>query len=275
MRRSIWKGSISFGLLNIPVALFPAEKSEDKLKFSLLDKKNLAPIKYKKVNADTGKEVPYPQIVKGYEYEPGEYVILNKKDFDAANVKATQTIDIENFVLLEDIDPMLFERPYYLTPEKAGTKGYILLRDALAKLNRLAVGKIVIRTKQHLCAIMPREDYLVLEILRFAHEVVTIDKADYLKELNTKKSYSSRELTMAEELIESMTTPWKPLQYKDTYFADLKKQIEKKIKKGESHTVETPEETREPRTTRNVVDLLPLLQKSLESKKSPKRRKAR
>ncbi len=280
MKRSIWKGSISFGLLNIPVSIFPAEVAEEKLHFHMLDKKNMAPIRYKKVNADTGKEVPMQQIVKGYEYEPGEFVVVTNKDFEAANVKATQTIDIENFVPLADIDPMLFEKPYYLVPQKAGVKGYFLLRDALMELGRVAVAKVVIRTKQHLCAVLPKEDYLILEILRFSHEVIEVDEAEYLKDVAVKKkNYSPKELDMAEELIESMTSPWKPDQYRDTYYTDLKKQIEKKIKKGESYTVEKPEkERREAAPSRNVVDLLPLLQKSLREKKGSsetKRKKRR
>lgn len=277
MKRSIWKGSISFGLLNIPVSLLSAEDKKEQLKFSMLDRKSLAPIKYKKISADTGREIPYEQIVKGYEYEDGEYVLLSKKDFEEANVKATQTIDIEDFVLLEDIDPMLFEKPYYLIPQKAGKKGYALLRDALIRAKKVAVGKVVIRTKQHLCLVMARDEYLILEILRFAHEITEVAEAGFLKELNMeKKPYSPRELKMAEELIDSMTADWVPDKYKDTYYADLMKRIQQKVKRGESHTIEIEGE-RETRGRRagQVVDLLPLLQQSLKDKKERQRRKVR
>lgn len=273
MASRIWKGSISFGLLNIPVALQTARKDKE-LHFSMLDGKDFAPIKFRRVNAGSGKEVPYSRIVKGFEYQSGEYVVLNTNDFKAANPKATQTIDIEDFVPLDEIDPMLFDKPYYIVPQKGAEKGYFLLRDALKKSERVAIGKIVIRTKQHLAAILVRGDYLVLETLHFAHEVLTSDKADYLKEIK-KASYSPRELKMAQELIEGMTADWKPTKYRDTYYDDLMKRIKAKIKSGKSHTVteadEAPEETQEE----NVLDLLPLLRRSLKQHAPAKKSRRR
>ncbi len=271
MRGAIWKGSISFGLLNIPVSLQTAEQDRQ-IHFSLLDKRDLQKIKYQKINADSGKEVPWEQIVKGYEYESGQYVVITEKDFQSANVKATQTIDIEDFVALEEIDTLLFEKPYYLVPQKSGEKGYFLLREALEQSKKVAVGKVVIRTKQHLAAIMAREDFLVLEILRFAHEVKEIQEARYMEDVNTKVKFKPQELKMAKELIEGMTVKWDPDKYEDTYYNDMLKHIRRKVKAGEGHEVEEPKDD-DVKPSR-VVDIMPLLKKSLESRKAHKSRKA-
>ena len=264
-RSGIWKGSISFGLLNIPVTLQTAKEGKE-LHFQMLDGKDLSPIKYKKVSANTGKEVPYDRIVKGYEHSPDKYVIMNKQDFAAANPKATQTLDIEDFVPLDEIDMMMFERPYFLAPQKNGEKGYFLLRDALEKSKKVAVGKIVIRTKQHLCAVMVRGDYLICELMRFPHEMLDIKEADYLSGTKQKGAYSARELKMAEDLIKGMTTSWDPSKYKDTYYDDLMKRVKAKIKAGKSHLIEDEEEDVEKIEATKIVDLLPLLKKSLEAK---------
>ena len=264
--RGLWKGSISFGLLNIPVILQSAE--EDKgIHFRMLDEKNLAPVRFRRVNAQDGEEVPYQRIIKGYEFEPGHFVTFTPDDIKAANPKATQTIDIEDFVALEDIDTLLFERPYYLLPQKNGEKGYALLRDALDKSQKVAIGKVVIRTKQHLAAIMPRGQYLILELLRFAHQVRQVEEADFLED-KKKTGYSSRELQMAQALIEGMTADWEPEKYRDTYYEDLIKAIEQKVKTGKVAHIE--EEGKAPPATTNVVDLLPLLKESLAQTTRPK-----
>ncbi len=266
MAGSIWKGSISFGLLNIPVTLQKAQEGHE-LSFKMLDQKDLSPIKYKKVNAKDGKEVPWPRIVKGYEYESGQYVIMNKEDFKAANPKATQTIDIEDFVSFDEIDLMFFEKPYYLVPQKNGVKGYFLLCEALKKTNKVAIAKIVIRTKMHLACIMAKDNYLVLEMLRFAHEVLQTDEVDYIKD-SDKPKFSPKEIKMAQELIDGMTGKWKPEQYKDTYNDDIMKIINLKVKAGEGHEIDYGELPKEEKgNTGNVVDLMPLLRKSLEQKK--------
>lgn len=264
-RAGIWKGSISFGLLNIPVSLQTAKEGKE-LHFQMLDSKDFAPIKYKKINAESGKEVPYDRIVKGYEYEPDQYVIMSKQDFAAANPRATQTLDIEDFVPLDEIDLMMFDRPYFLTPQKNGEKGYFLLRDALEKSKKVAIGKIVIRTKQHLCAVMVRGEYLICELLRFPHEMLDIEEADYLSGTKRKGAYNPRELKMAEELIEGMTASWDPSKYKDTYYDDIMKRVKAKIKAGKSHVIEDKDVEVEEVEPTKVVDLLPLLRKSLESR---------
>lgn len=280
MAGSIWKGSISFGLLNIPVSLQRAEEA-DEIHFSMLDSKDLSPIKYKKVSAKDGKEVPWERIVKGYEAEKGKYVIMTKDDLKAANPKATQTIDIEDFVESDEIDLMFLEKPYYLVPQKSGTKGYFLLVEALKKSKKVAIGRIIIRTKMHLAMVMAKGDALVLELLRFAHEVIEEDESTYLDDIE-KPKFSPKELKMAEELIEGMTAKWDPNQYKDSYQADVMKIINIKLKAGEGQEIEWELPKEEKGNTGKVVDLMPLLRKSLEArskaraataKKAPSRKK--
>ena len=269
MAGSIWKGSISFGLLNIPVSLQKAQEEKD-LSFSMLDEKDLSPIKYKKVNGKTGEEVPWPRIVKGYKYETGQYVIMNKEDFKAANPKATQAIDIEDFVDFAEIDLMFFNKPYYLVPQKNGIKGYFLLVEALKNSNKVAIGKIVIRSKQHLVLIMSKDGFLIMEMLRFSNEVLQTKEADYLEDIE-KPKLSSKELKMAEELIEGMTAKWNPEQYEDTYHNDLMEIIHKKAKAGGLKDIDYGDLPKEEKgNTGTVVDLMPLLRKSLEEKRKGK-----
>lgn len=264
MRSGVWKGSISFGLLNIPVSLQTAQEDKD-LHFTMLDEKTMSKIHYKKVDEETGREVPNERIVKGYEYDKGDYVVMTDEDFKKANPKATQTIDIEDFVPLKDIDFMMFEKPYYLVPQKDGTKGYFLLRDALENTGKVAIAKLVMRNKQHLCAILPKGDYLILEQLRFAHNLKEIHEVNFLKGIK-KPRYSERELKMAEALIKDMSAKWMPEKYNDTYFDDVMKLIKEKIKHGEEYVLPEPE--KEEIAPTKVTDLLPLLRQSLEAKKN-------
>lgn len=271
MRGNIWKGALSFGLLNIPVKLMKAEE-EKAHSFSMLDGEDLSPIKYKKINAKTGEEVPYSQIVKGYEYKKNEYIVMTDKDFKAANVEATGAIDLESFVDLDDVDLMYLEKPYYLVPDKNGEKGYFLLAEAMKKAKKAAIGKIVLRSKQHLALVMVRGDYLVLDMMRFAHEVLDADEVNYFEGVKHPK-FSAKEMDMAVDLIENMTDKWKPEQFKDTYYDDLEKIIHKKIKAGKGKTIEY-EEPKKLETTSNVIDLMPLLRKSLEEKAGGTKKKA-
>ena len=276
MRSNIWKGALSFGLLNIPISLMKAENTkEETLHFSLLDQNDLSPIQYKKINSKTGKEVPYKRIVKGYEFKKNQYVVMDDKDFKAANIEATGTIDIESFVSLDEIDLMYLEKPYYVVPEKNGEKGYLLLCKALKKSHKAALGKMVLRTKQHLALIIERDNHLVLEMMRFSHEIIKSDEVKYFDELKKSKC-SSKEMSMALDLIENMSEPWKPKQYKDTYYDDLKKIITKKINAGKGKTIEYEKPQLVKTSTSNVIDLMPLLKKSLMkvSKTSNKRKKA-
>lgn len=272
MRSNIWNGTISFGLLNIPVSLQSAQEDKS-LSFSLLDKKNLAPIRYKKINSKTGKEVSAAQIIKGYKSENGEYVLMTPEDFQAANPKATQTIDIEDFVLLDEIDLLFFEKPYYLVPKKGAEKSYTLLKQALGKTKKVAIAKIVMHTKQRLCCIMVRDQFLILEILRYAHEVKETHEAEFFKPLNAKSAFKPQELKMAEQLIEGMSRKWEPDQYEDTYYRDVMTHIRKKIKQGKSHSIEKPETTKSTETPKATKgeDMMSLLKKSLALKGKPSR----
>jgi len=168
--RAIWKGSISFSLINIPIALYPATRREE-LKFRLLRASDLSPVNYKRVADADGKEVPWDQIVKGYEYEKGKFIVLKDDDFKRADIEATQSVDILDFVELEDIDPIFFDKPYYLEPEKRGEKAYGLLREALKQSGKVGIAKVVIKTRQHLAAVKPEKNLLVLELMHFADEL--------------------------------------------------------------------------------------------------------
>lgn len=270
MARGIWSGAISFGLLNIPVAVMSA-KEEERLSFRMLDKRNNAPIGYKQYNKVTGKEVDRKDIEKAYEYGKDKFVLITEEDFLKANPKATKTIDIEDFVSLAEVDVLLFEKPYYLVPGKNGEKGYVLLRKILEDTKKVAVAKFVLRSKQHLVAIMARGDYLILEMLRFSHEIQEIHEADFLDDYDLKKvKVSPRELKAAKTLVDEMTAKWKPDQYKDTYQDELLKYIKKKIKSGDvEESAEVAEEVKDTNT--NVIDLLPFLQKGLRARASHKK----
>ena len=267
MARGIWSGAISFGLLNIPVAVMSA-KEEERLSFKMLDRRNNSPIGYKQYNKLTGKEVDRKNIEKAYEYKKNQFVLITEEDFLKANPKATRTIDIEDFVSLDEVDILLFEKPYYLVPGKNGEKGYVLLRKILAETKKVAVAKFVLRSKQHLVAIMARGDYLILEMLRFSHEVQELHEAEFLDDFDLKKvKVSSKEMKAAKVLVDEMTAKWEPDQYKDTYQDELLKYIKKKVKAGDIKDVEVPSEDIKETNT-NVVDLMPFLQKSLQSKVS-------
>ncbi|OFZ29489.1 MAG: Ku protein [Bdellovibrionales bacterium RIFCSPHIGHO2_01_FULL_40_29] len=269
MARSLWKGAVSFGLLNIPIELMSASQ-EKRLSFHLLDKRDNSPIGYKQYNKVTGKELDKKNIIKGYEYEKNQYVLLEEKDFVKANPKATQTIDIEDFIELEDLDFLLFEKPYYLVPGKNGEKGYVLLRKVLEQTKKVAIAKFILHNSQHLAAIIPKGDYLILEVLRFAHEINEVHEVDLLNhaDLNRVK-VSAKELKLAQDLVAGMTAEWKPEQYKNTYQDELLKYIKNKIKRGDVEFSERIE--KEEVTNTNLVDLMPLLTKSLETKKTKPR----
>ncbi len=253
--RPLWKGAISFGLVTIPVSLYPAVAREE-LKFRMLRKSDLSPISYKRVAEADGQEVPWDRIVKGYEYEKGKYVVLKDEDFVRVDVEATQTVDIINFVALEDVDPLLFYKPYYLEVGKAGQKAYVLLRDALVEADKIAIAKVVIRARQHLAAVKPQNSMLMLELMYFPNEL--IDASEF--KVPTLKSVGKSEMRMALQLVESMSTEWKPEEYTDDYREALKDLIEKKIEHGDK-AAPSPAKKKRPS---NVVDLVSILKKSIE-----------
>ncbi|PYL24279.1 MAG: Ku protein, partial [Verrucomicrobia bacterium] len=254
MARAIWKGSISFGLVNIPIALYSATRREE-LKFRLLRKTDLSPVNYKRVAEKDGREVPWDQIVKGYEYEKGKYVVLQDEDFQRVDLEATQTVDIQDFVDQKEIDPMFFYKPYYLEPQKGGDKAYALLRDALKDTNKVGVAKVVIKTRQYLAGVKPEDSALVLELMHFADELADPEKLHVPKKLELGK----REMNMAKSLIGSMTSKWQPEKYKDDYREALMEVIEEKVKAGGKEIEEKPRKT--PKPTK-VIDLVSVLQKS-------------
>ncbi|HEU4709537.1 MAG TPA: Ku protein [Methylophilaceae bacterium] len=268
MPRAIWKGAISFGLVHIPVELYSAESSSG-LDLDLLDRRDFAPVGYKRYNKETGKDIDWNDIVKGYEYEKGQYVVLSDEDLKRANVEATQTIDILSFVEAEEVPPLYFEQPYYLAPTKGGDKVYVLLRETLRKANKIGIAQIVIRTKQHLAALLPMENGIVLNMLRYGDEIRPLKDIN-LPDANSKKAaVSDKEIKMAMSLLEDMTEPFDPMAYHDTYREDVMAMVEKKIRANQTKTVTQPEkgEEREP-VASNVVDLMELLRKSIDSKKS-------
>ena len=260
MPRELWKGAIRFGLVHVPVGLYPAEQSEE-LSFTMLDRRDLQPVGYKRYNKATGDEVPYDQIVKGYEYEDGRYVTLEKEDFKRANVEASQTIDIVGFVDAGDIPPYYYEAPYYTAPAKHGEKGYALLRETLERTHKVAIANVVIRTRQHLAMLYPRENHLILNTLRYQNEIRPAEDIDVPKDLHAAK-VQPNELKMAERLIDDMTMKWKPEEYHDTYRDDLMKMIEEK---AAGHVKRAPK-AKAPREAQ-VIDFASLLEKSLAARK--------
>jgi DNA end-binding protein Ku len=256
--RPIWKGSLSFGLVNIPVSLHPAETSND-LGFKLLDRRDLSPVHYQRVNEKTGKEVPWDEVVKGYEYVKGEYVPMSEMDFERANTEATQTIEITDFVDAAEIAPVYYDRPYYLAPAKNAGKSYALLRETIRKTKTVGIAQVVIRSRQHLAAVLPRDSVLVLNILRFAHEIRDPENLEIPENI----SIGEKELKMAERLVETMVGKWQPEKYRDEYREDLLALIERKVKAGKTKVIdEAP--PREPRRTAKVIDIMDLLKRSVE-----------
>jgi DNA end-binding protein Ku len=273
--RPIWKGSINFGLVNIPVALHSAETSAD-INFDLLDRRDFSPIRYRRVNEKTGREVPWDEIVKGYEYKKGEYVALSDDDFRSANVEATQSIDITDFVDAAEISPVYYDKPYYLVPLKNGERAYTLLRDVLSRTGKVAIGKIVIRTRQHLAAVFPQGPLLVVNLLRFPHELRDPQHLGVRNSSPKRPAASPGEVKMAEQLVDSMMDNWNPEKYHDEYREDLLNLIEKKIKSGQTKILAPKRKAPERKREDKVVDIMHLLRRSVEQARKPAepRRKA-
>lgn len=264
--RSLWKGSISFGLVNIPVSLYPATRREE-LSFRLLRSRDLSPVNYKRVAQKDGREVPWDEIVKGYEYKKGKFVVLKDEDFRRVDIEATQTVDIMDFVQLSEVNPMYFQKPYFLVPEKGGAPAYALLHDVLSETKKAGIAKVVIRTRQHLAAVKVQQQALVLEIMHFADELVDV------KELNipaSKAPTKGREISMAKALVDQMTEKWDPERYTDDYSSALMALIKDKIAHGDKTTV-APEKVR--RETK-VIDLAAVLKESLTQAGAAAPRKA-
>jgi len=274
MARPIWKGMISFGLVSVPVVLYPAEQSHT-LSFSMLDKRDFAPIGYKRYNKTTGKEVPWNDIVKGYEYEKDQFVVMSEEDFRRANVQQARSVDIVTFVDAGSIPPQYFATPYYLVPGERGQKVYALLRETMRATGKVGVGQVVIRTTHHLAAVVPIDDALMMITMRYANEIRARKEFDFPSTNMKTVGVTPKELELARKLIEDMAGEWKPEDFEDTYNEDLMHRIEEKIKRGETHLLTKPEgETAEPRSAQ-VIDLMDLLKQSLSGEGRAKKTGAR
>ncbi|NUO76600.1 MAG: Ku protein [Lysobacter sp.] len=266
MARPIWTGTLSFGLLNVPVSLMAGERRTD-LSFRMLDSRDKKPIRFERVNADTGEEVPWKDIVKAFEYDKGSYVVIEKEDIAAAAPETHESIDVEAFVDRDEIGTRYYEKPYVLVPGKKAEKGYVLLRETLKDTGKVGVARVVIRTREYLCALIPEGDALILMLLRYPQELV--DPEDYKLPHAASGRYriAPKELTMAKQLIESMAAQWKPDAYHDEFRKRLSAIIQKRIKsKGKTTKIADEPVAHEDETT-NVVDFMALLEQSLKSKK--------
>ena len=258
MPRPIWSGAVSFGLVNVPVKLTTAQSPKD-VRFNQLDGKDGTRISTKRVRPDTGEEVPYERLVKGYEISPSRYVVIEPAELEALDPKSSRTIDIEEFVSLDEIDPLYFEKGYYLIPDKGAEKAYALLAKAMEATSRVAIARFVMRTKQYLAAIRAKDGALVLSTMLYADEVTTIDQLD-LPDLE-KVTPSEREVKMAEQLIDSLSTEFDPTRYKDEHREKVMALIEAK---AEGQEVVTSTAAEEPT---KVVDLMAALEASLAAAK--------
>ena len=265
MARPIWTGNLSFGLLNVPVSLMSGTRSTD-LSFRMLDARDKKPIRYERVNADTGEEVPWKEIIKAFEYDKGSYVVIEKEDIASAAPETHESVEIEAFVDAEAIDIRYFEKPYVLVPGKKAEKGYVLLRETLAKSGKIGVARVVIRTREYLSAVMPLGDAIMLIMMRYPQELV--DPGDYKLPEGKASDYrvSAKELAMATQLVESMATEWNPDDYKDEFRERLSDIIRKRIKQKGKTTKVLEEPAEEEEAATNVVDFVALLQKSLGEK---------
>lgn len=258
MAHAIWSGAINFGLVTIPVKLFTAVKTDD-LSFNLLHKTDEGRIKYERVCSVDGKPVPWDEIVKGYEYEKGQYVLLTDDDFAKVNPEATQSVDIVEFVELDKISPMFFDKPYYLEPTKQGRHAYALLREALAESNRVAIARVVIRTKEYIAAVKPIDGALVLELMHWANEIVASDTL----ELPDNEKLPEKEMQMARMLIDTMSVDeFEPEKFTNKYRDELLTMIE-----ARAEGKELPKAKKAPARSK-VVNLMDVLAKSLEESKS-------
>lgn len=272
MPRTIWKGAISFGLVNIPVALYPAEQREKELSFTMLDQRNMSPVGYKRYNKTTGEEVPWDQIVKGYEYDKDQYVVLGEEEFRRANVKATQTVEIIDFVKADEIPFIYYNQPYYLEPvQRTGEKGYALLRETLIRTGRVGVAQVVLRNRQHLALLAPLDGMLVLNLLRYQYELRDLKEFKIPGEDLAALRITKKEIEMAERLVEDMAARWDPTKYRDEYRDDLLRIVEEKVEAGK--TLELLEPTKEePARGAQVIDFMTLLKRSVEEKEKERER---
>ena len=280
MARAFWKGSISFGLVEIPVTLKSAVNEND-LSFSLLDQRDFSPVGNKRYNKKTGRDVPWDEVVRGLEYEPDEYVVLTEEELRRANVEASESIEILEFVDAGEIDAVFYETPYYIEPLKKASKAYALLRAALEKSGKVGVARVMLRTRRRLAALLVRDKVLVLDLMRYAHELRSQDEVSVPPTSAKGAGVSEKEIKMAEQLIAGMTAKWNPVKYKDEYHDDVMGLVRRKVRAGQIHAIIEPEESPERRRARTeVMDLMPLLKRSIaarggEGRREPKAKRER
>lgn len=259
---ALWKGSISFGLVNIPVKIYSASR-EKELKFEMLHKKDHAQIRYARICKAEEKEVPWEEIIKAYEYHPGEYIIFNEEDFKKINADKMQTIEIVDFVKEEEVDSVYYAKPYFLEPEKGGSSAYLLLRDALRKSKKVGIAKFILHHREHIAVIKPYHNSIILNQLRYADEMLSTDEL----KIPPKEKTSLKELEIALKLIDHLTTTFVPDKYEDTYREEIKQIIAQKAK---GKKIRSQKEAKHPS---KVLDIMELLKASLEqtNKKTRKR----
>ena len=262
MARPIWKGMISFGLVSVPVSLYPAEQSHQ-LAFSMLDKHDFSPVGYKRYNKTTGKEVAWKDIVKGYEYEKDQYVVLSEEDFRRANEQQAKSVAIATFVDAKSIPPQVFETPYYLVPGERGQKVYALLRETLRASGKVGVGQVVIRTTHHLAAVVPAGEVLMMITMRYANQLRDHSEFDFPSMSMKSAGVTAKELELARKLIDDMSGPFKPDEFEDTYNDDLMQRIDEKVKQGETKVLTKPEAEKGEARSAQVIDLMALLKQSI------------
>jgi len=274
MARPVWSGTLSFGLLNIPVSLMSGERRTD-ISFRMLDARNNAPVRYERVNAETGDEVPWKDIVKAFEYDKGSYVVLEPDDIKSAAPESHHAIEVENFVDASAIGPQYFEKPYVLVPAKKAEKGYVLLREALARTGRIGIARVVIRTRENLCAVMPQGNALLLLMMRYPQELVDIEEYNIPEGAGADYRITAKEQQFSEQLIETMSGEWDPQQYQDQFRERLQDVIRQRMsEKGLVKRHDEEPEVAENATT-NVVDFMALLQQSIERKaRTPAQKRA-
>ncbi|MYN13445.1 Ku protein [Pusillimonas sp. TS35] len=265
-KRALWKGAISFGLVHIPIALHPATENQ-RIDFDWLDRRTMEPVGYKRINKASGKEISRDDIVKGIEYENGEYVILSQDEIAAAYPKTTQTVEIETFVPIGEIPFVYLDRPYYVSPTGRGAKVYALLREVLRSTGKVGIAKVVIQTKQHLALLMPCGPALILNLLRWGDEVRTWEGLGLPAEGSKSTGLTAKEMAMGEQLIKDMSGKWDPNAFTDSFKEQVLQLVKHKVEAGETHLVAEPE-TPEPAKGAKILDLTEMLQRSLGKRAS-------
>jgi len=275
MARPVWNGTLSFGLLNIPVQLMSGEKRTD-IQFRMLDSRDNSPIRYERINAETGEEVAWKDIVKAFEYDKGSYVVLEQEDIKSAAPESHGAIDVEAFVDADTIGPQYFEKPYVLVPAKKAEKGYVLLREALASTGKIGIARVVIRTREHLCAVIPQGDALLLIMMRYPQELVDVEEYNIPEGKPSEYRITAKEKEFSEQLINSMSGEWSPTEYKDEFRTRLHAVIKKRMKsKGVVAKREDEDHDVAEDAATNVVDFMSLLQQSIDrNKRTPAKKKA-